>query len=398
MAYQWPYIPNDEMYNEKMDTRNEILRAWAEKGAGKIVPNSWNHVQELVHAGLHNKVFHIKDKLTCQKSGNNIDWVVIGKDIDTPSDNQYSHTMTLQTQDCIENLQFDAPEAFYYTDEGLAAGTYYFTIDSTYDTLNNDLSAYQFTLSQPLPAGGQLTFDWSSGKASAAEVKSFASALNTAPLETLSVTEGTNGINLGELKIAVQSSLKLNSIHRVRYGSNNYKESAIRQWLNSNKTAGQVWTPQTGWDRPPSWASTANGLMYGIDADFLSIIKKTHITVARAQTIEGGSDYDEIDDYFFLLSRPQVYGDTTVAGVDEGIVYSYFKDYSQLQNAGIGTDKNRIKIKNNLATSWMLRSPHPSIGYYILCVTTAGSIAVNKYYENTAERTYGIAPACNIIG
>lgn len=394
MAYQWPYIPNDEMYNEKMDTRNEILRAWAEKGAGKIVPNSWNHVQELVHAGLHNKVFHIKDKLTCQKSGNNIDWVVIGKDIDTPSDSQYSHTMTLQTQDCIESLQFDAPEAFYYTDEGLAAGTYYFTIDSTYDTANNDLSAYQFTLGQSLPAGGQLTFDWpSSVLASAAEVKSFSSGSSTTPIEILSVTEGTNGTNLGELKTVVQPSLKLNSIHRVRYGSNNYKESAIRQWLNSNKMAGQVWTPQTGWDRPPSWVSTANGLMYGVDVDFLSVIKKTHITVARAQTVEGGSIYDEMDDYFFLLSKPQVYGGATATGVNEGNVYPYFKDYSRLLKEHIGNDKNRIKTKNGTATYWWLRSPSVSVDSYVWHVHTAGSM---NYYH--ATNTYGVAAACNIIG
>lgn len=394
MAYQWPYIPNDEMYNEKMDTRNEILRAWVEKGAGKIVPNSWNHVQELVHAGLHNKVFHIKDKLTCQKSGNNIDWVVIGKDIDTPSDNQYNHTMTLQTQDCIESLQFDAPEAFYYTDEGLAAGTYYFTIDSTYDTLNNDLSAYQFTLSQPLPAGGQLIFNWQSGtRASAAKVGSFANSTSTTAMEILSVTEGTSGINLGELKVTVQPILKLNALQRIRYGSNNYKESAIRQWLNSNKAAGQVWAAQTGWDRPPTWVETVNGFMYDMDADFLSAIKKTHITVARAQTIEGGNAYDEMDDYFFLLSKPQVYGWYTIQNIDEGNIYPYFKDYSQLLSANINADKNRIKTKNNSATWWWLRSPGVSDGSNVWSVGTAGSM--NLY---SAANAYGVAAACNIIG
>jgi hypothetical protein len=394
MAYQWPYIPSDEMYNEKMDTRNEILRAWAEKGAGKIVPNSWNHVQELVHAGLHNKVFHIKDKLTCQKSGNNIDWVVIGKDIDIPSDNQYNHTMTLQTQDCIESLQFDAPEAFYYTDEGLAAGTYYFTIDSTYDTLNNDLSAYQFTLSQPLPAGGQLIFNWQSGtRASAAKVGSFANSTSTTAMEILSVTEGTSGINLGELKITVQPILKLNALQRIRYGSNNYKESAIRQWLNSNKAAGQVWTAQTGWDRPPAWAETVNGFMYDMDADFLSAIKKTHITAARAQTVEGGNTYDEMDDYFFLLSKPQIYGGYTIPNIDEGNIYPYFKDYSQLLAAGTDHDTNRRKARNNVATSWLLRSPYVSTGYIVWCVYAAGSMDASY-----AANAKGVAAACNIIG
>ena len=398
MVYQWPYIPNDEMYNEKMDTRNEILRVWAEKGAGKIVPNSWNHVQELVHAGLHNKVFHIKDKLICQKSGSNIDWVVIGKDIDTPSDNQYNHTMTLQTQKCIEELQFDAPEAFYYTDEGLAAGTYYFTIDSTFRPENNNFSAYQFTLTQSIPAGGQLFFDWTIGQnMSTAEIKSFSSALDTVALETVYLIEGTNGTNLGELKLIVQPALKLNSLQRILSGSNNYKESAIRQWLNSDKAAGQVWTPQTGWDRPPTWLSTANGFMYGMDADFLETIQKTHVITARDQTIEGGSTYDETDDYFFLLAKSQVYGTPTdeIVEVNEGSAYPYFKDYSFLSASGSGTDQNRIKLKSGVAEFYWLRSYVSSNTHlsYNCMVTSSGAL-----YKSIPMASTGITPACNIIG
>lgn len=398
MVYQWPYIPNDEMYNEKMDTRNEILRVWAEKGAGKIVPNSWNHVQELVHAGLHNKVFHIKDKLICQKSGSNIDWVVIGKDIDTPSDNQYNHTMTLQTQKCIEELQFDAPEAFYYTDEGLAAGTYYFTIDSTFRPENNNFSAYQFTLTQSLPAGGQLFFDWIIGQnMSTAEIKSFSSALDTVALETVYLIEGTNGTNLGELKLIVQPALKLNSLQRILSGSNNYKESAIRQWLNSDKAAGQVWAPQTGWDRPPTWLSTVNGFMYGMDADFLETIQKTHVITARDQAIEGGSTYDETDDYFFLLAKSQVYGVPTdeIVEVNEGSAYPYFRDYSFLSASGPGADQNRIKLKSGVAEFYWLRSYVSSNTHlsYNCMVTSSGAL-----YKSIPMTSTGIAPACNIIG
>ena len=392
MNYQWPYIPSNEMYNEKMDTRNEILRSWAEKGAGKIIPTSWNHVQELVHAGLHNKVFHIKDQLTCQKNSNNLVWDVIGINHDTPSDPQYTRSMTLQLHDQFSTaMQFDAPEAFYYCETALTAGTYYFTINSTYDTANNDLSAYQFTLTQDVPAGGQLTFPWSSGVASAVKVNSFASRTSTTAIEQVSVTEGTDGQNLGNLTIAGDFSNNLNSIHRVRYGSNNYKESAIRQWLNSSAAAGSVWKPQTKWDRPPAWAATTAGFMNGMDADFLAVIGKTHIIVARNTACEGGG-YDEMDDYFFLLSRREAYTGNEVASVIEGEPYPYYSDYSDLSAPGAGNDGNRVKYRGGSAQWWWLRTSTSGNGSDVRRVGTPGNL-----HSNGAYTGLGVAPACNII-
>ena len=394
MNYQWPYIPSNEMYNEKMDTRNEILRAWAEKGAGKIVPTSWNHTQELVRAGLHNKVFHIKDKLTCQRSGSNLDWVVIGKDHDTPSDNQYSHSMTLRLLNQFPTpMQFDAPEAFYYAENGLAAGDYYFTIDPTYDPAHNDLSAYGFTLAEAVPAGGVLTFNWATNTmASTAKVYAYASSESTTLIMGVSVSESASGTNLGELKVAVQSGLNLNGVNRIRYGSNNYKESAIRQWLNSDKPAGQVWTPQTPWDRPPSWAATADGFMRSMDADFLATVGKTHIITARAPTIEGGAAYDEMDDYFFLLSRSQVYGGVELAGANEGTPYPYYSDYSDLSAPGFGADANRITARNGVAAQYWLSSPYSVISYSPRFVSTTG--VVQNYFAYFGS---GVLPACNVI-
>jgi len=393
MSYQWPYIPNDEMYNEKMDTRNEILRAWAEKGVGKIVPTSWNHVQELVHAGLHNKVFHIKDKLTCQRSGSNLDWDIIGINHDIPSDPQYTHSITLQLHDQFPTaMQFDAPEAFYYCEEGLAAGTYYFTIDSTYDPTNNDLSAYQFTLTQSVPAGGQLTFPWTSGKASAVKVISFASATSTTVIERVGVSEGTDGQNLGNLTAAGDFAHDLNAIHRVRYGSNRYKDSAIRQWLNSSAAAGSVWTPQTKWDRPPAWAANVAGFMYGMDADFLSAIGKTHIITARNTVCDGGG-YDEMDDYFFFLSRSEAYMGNEIASAIEGEPYPYYSDYSDLSAPGTGSDSNRVKYLGGSAQWWWIRTPNPESGNGVRNVSTTGALT-SSY---SAYGFGGVAPACNII-
>ena len=357
-------------------------------------PSKYQAIQALVRSNTASDFFTVHEsQLTSTRAAATLTWDILGINHDTPSDPQYTRSMTLQLHDQFPTaMQFDAQEAFYYCEEGLAAGTYYFTIDSTYDPTNNDLSAYQFTLTQSVPAGGQLTFPWTSGVASAVKVNSFASRTSTTAIERVSVTEGTDGQNLGNLTIAGDFSNNLNSIQRVRYGSNNYKESAIRQWLNSSATAGSVWTPQTKWDRPPTWAATVDGFMYGMDADFLATVGKTHIITARVQTIEGGAAYDEMDDYFFLLSRSQVYGDVEVAGVDEGTPYPYYSDYSDLSAPGRGADTNRISTRNGAAADYWLRTPLPSGGGNPRNVITTG--LVNGF---SASLNGGILPACNII-
>ena len=386
---------SDYHYNHKMDTRNEILRAWATKDNGRIIPKSWNHVQFLVKHGLHKDIFNIKDQFIMQKDNTNLVWDIIGVDHDTPSDPQYTHSMTLQLHDQFPTaMQFDAREAFYYCEEGLPIGTYHFKIDPTYDATYNSFkdTGYQFTLTKPVPAGGQLTFPWSSNvNASTIKVNSFASATSMTPIEQVVVSEGTGGQNLGNLTIAGDFSNNLNAIQRVRYGSNNYKESAIRQWLNSSAAAGSVWKPQTKWDRPPAWAATAAGFMNGMDADFLAVIGKTHIIVARNTTCEGGG-YDEMDDYFFLLSRREVYMGNEVASVIEGEPYPYYSDYSDLSEPSIRADSNRIKYRGETAQSWWIRAPYPLSGGSTRGVTPTGALHIGY-----ASYSYGVAPACNII-
>ena len=385
-------LVSEETYIEQTDKIARFLAAIAAGNSGALKPTSWADVQAIVRAGLAGKVFAVGDQLTCQRGNNTLVWDIIGIDHDTPADPQFTHSLTLQLHDCFSTLlQFDAPEAFYYAENGLAAGTYHFTIDNTYEAAYNDLTSYQFTLTQAVPAGGQLTFPWGSANASTIKVNSYASAISTTAIEQAAVSEGTDGTNLGTLTVAGDFSNNLNSIHRVRYGSNNYKESAILQWLGSSAAAGSVWTPQTKFDRPPSWVSTADGFMYGMDADFLAVIGKTHLVVARNTVCDGGG-YDEMDDYFFLPSRSEIYGGVEVSGVDEGTAYPYYADYSDLSAAGVNNDSNRIKYRNNTAQYWLIRTPNSRYGYHVRIVHTTGK--VDAY---TANNSHGVALACNII-
>lgn len=388
MSNQFGFL-SDDTFAEKMDTMNQFLAAIATGQGGSLKPTSWSDVQALVRKGLASKVFAVGDQLTCQRGSTTLVWDIIGFDIDTPADKQFTHSMTLQLHDCLPGTQYDAPEALFYCETALAAGTYNFTLLAGYDTAYGGGKTYQFTLTKEVPAGGQITFPWNwNTQASTTKVSTYKSRTDTAAIETVGVTEGTGGTNLGT---ADGKTTNMNHSHRIRYGSNNWVESAMRQYLNSDKAAGSVWTPQTKFDRPPSWNASTAGFMNGLDADFLAVIgKTTKVTCRNTVTDNGGSDTTK--DKFFLLSRREVFAGNEVSNVTEGEPYPFYSDYSDYASANAGADKNRIKYRGGSPQWWWLRTPHTGSGHNVRHVGTDGYLHSNYAYSSS-----GVAPACNVI-
>lgn len=48
------------------------------------------------------KVFAVGDQLTCQRGSTTLVWDIIGFDIDTPADKQFTHSMTLQLHEVFD--------------------------------------------------------------------------------------------------------------------------------------------------------------------------------------------------------------------------------------------------------------------------------------------------------
>lgn len=355
-----------------------------------VPANTWAEIQQIVRQGLASKIFHVGDQLVCTKDDTNLVWDIIGIDHDTPADSQYTHSMTLQLHSCwTDAMQFAAQEAFYYCDSRLTAGTYYFKIDSSYEPSNNTYSGYQFTLAQAVPIDGQLCLVWNNGSAGNIKISSFSSATATSAIESnLSVTNGTSGTFLGTITNSVNIDNNLNAITRARFGNNNYKISAIRQWLNSSAAAGSVWQPQGLFDTPPSWAGNTKGWMNGIDADFLAVIGETAITAVMPWFDGGGTDI--LNDKFFLLSRDNVYAKTQ-DDPSEGGAYPFYSEYSSLPEAGTGADSNRIKYKESSVSAWLLRTPHSS-GNNVLAISNTGALS-----SAGARGSSALSIACNII-
>ena len=304
---------------------------------------------------------------------------VIGQDHDLDAHHHKEHTMTLQMDDQLEGTPFDMPEALYYAANGLVADTYCFTIQSGYDEEHGGGKTYHFTLTQNVPAGGQVCFGWGyNAQASASKITTYASANSTTAIEQVSVEEGTLGVFLGTADARTDT---MNHIHCVRYGYNRWSQSAIRQWLNSSAAANAWWTPQNVFDRPPSYASRP-GYLAGFDAEFVAVLGEITHSTALNTLIDGGGS-ETVTDKVFLLSRAEVFGTQEVAGADDGSIYEFFEG---------AVNADRIKLRNGSAAHWWLRTPYASRGSHVRLVGSDGSLN-----GDLACYAYGAAPACVIM-
>lgn len=325
------------------------------------------------------------DVIEIAETTDKIVWDVVAHDYNVDPIGQYKHSMTLLTHDCFVNsLQYDNTEALYFCAAQLAAGTYHFTLLEGYDTTYGGGKTYQFTLTKSVPANGVILFPWAyNTQASATKVSTYNSVTETTAIETVSVTEGRGGTDLGT---ADGKTANMNHTHRIRYGSNNWKESAMRQFLNSAAPAGQVWKSQTKFDRPPSWEKTQAGWMNGLDPEFLAVVGTAKITNRTNSLYEEEGNTQQnyyTEDKFWLASRSEVYGGSE-SGLSDGTQFPYY----------VGTT-NAEKIKYNTsgaARSWWLRSPYPSHAVVVRSVFTDGSLG----YVNANSST-GVAAACVIF-
>ena len=310
--------------------------------------------------------------------------VVDHRTVTDPADGVSKPAMILLMHHVIYNRQADAIEALFYAEEGLAAGTYHFTIQN-YDAAYGGNKTYQFTLTQAVPAGGQIVMDWPYNQQLLGKsVKTYASSTSTTQIEAAVLSEGSDGTDLGTTD---GTSENLNHIQRARYGSNNYKESAIRQWINSADAANEWWAPTNKFDRPAIYANVA-GLLHGMDSEFLAVVKALTVPCKTNNTFEL-PDWTldtayTVADKFWLASRDEIgYGDERVA---EG---SAFAAYSNAQNV----DRIKYDISSqSTARIWWLRSPYPSYASSVRSVRADGSL-----YYNVASGGNGAAAACAIL-
>ena len=374
-------MPNEITNIPREETMKQIARSLniiAVSQAGHtIVPDSWENVRQIIRQGIGNKAFPIGSQLKFKHDHyGDIVCDVVAHDYDKNPLDSSAPSMTLLFNNCVDNVMFDNTEALYYCENALSAGTYHFSLLADYDPTYGGGKTYEFTLTKPVPQGGVIMFPWSSqSPAVNTIVSTYPSRESTTAIESVNVTEGNTGTNLGT---ADGNTPNMNHSHRIRYGSNNWEESALRQWLNSDKDMPELWSPKTIFDRPPTGSAyQRGGFLKGIDAEFLSVLGKTKHTIPITP-----SGSKEVSDLFFPPSRKEIYGEDEVSGVDEGTQYPFFASTN---------DDFKIKYLGSSPRYWWLRTPYSGFLNGVRCVVIAGAL----YYYG-AFGSLGVAAACVI--
>lgn len=364
--------------------------------------NTWEDIKNAVRLGLGAKLFPVGYEFTTEDAttGAVITWVVRDHDKHTAANGKLAHSMTLEAKYVYSNsvgtyltLVFDEYEALYYAAEEIPAGTYNFTWNYATGSMVN--GTYQFTLTKAVPAGGQIVLGTNSSSTAitGCKIATYATVAATAAIESgIVVTEGSEGTSLGTIAATSATSENLNCAQRIMWGSNNYAQSAARQWLNSDAAAGSVWTPTNKFDRAPSWATSKAGFMKGLPADFLAAVQPAAIPCRTNSVFEvnslDGTEFTvnkvyTLNDMFFMLSRPEIYGDWDSSSVKDGEQLEY---YEGLTN----TERIKYDAAGSARTCW-LRSPSPGTASLERGVGTSGAL-----YNSYAVSGRGVAPACII--
>ena len=323
---------------------------------------------------------------------------VMDHDTHTPVNPTLTHTLPLLLHDIAHygTIPFCPSQLLYYTDVELPAGSYKFTLDhGAYGGGIEQDGTYMFLTDVAIPADGGIRHnavgyhkgsgyaktDITAGKVIIYGPKNARAIVkdNIACSEWDGVTECTDlGTFTARSLTYHTADGKHNFTERNAYGSNRWKTSAARQWLNSDaapvpegsEVVSNWYTRQTVFDRVPGGAKLA-GYLYGLDPELKAVICPVKVKTALPdQEKIDGATYEETEDKIWLASMTEIYGSNN-SNVAEGTQFQYWK------NTG---NAAKIKYEGSTARRWLLRGPYPGLAGNVRGVYTSGALVSNYAY------------------
>lgn len=320
---------------------------------------------------------------------------ILDMDYDTPVEDSHKHSLSMAIHDCFTygSIPLCPRQAIFSVATELEAGAYYFHCTDQPWFAGDKGKDIQFTLENAVPVGSQFVLGNSHNTTMiGATLMVYSGPTATTESQTAVMSEGNNGTFLGNLTSAGDPTNHLNSIQRALFGSNRQKNSAMRQYFNSDAAgaaSGAVaswWVAQTEWDRPV--VSTMPGFLYGIEPAFLDAIGRVKKRTAL-NTLSDGGGFEDTEELIFLMSRTEVYGQAnnnvyeTSWGIDNTLKTVPYAFYNG------ATSADHIKRENGTtARYWFLRSAYPTYANLTYLVGTDGTL-----YSNNANNSSGGAPA-----
>lgn len=387
---------------EEMRRQTAISKVAARE---KISTMTIDQIAKIVEEGYGSELFDIGDQLMIEwKDGETV--------YNVPNDVVHFENVDIKTGENVPGMflqwhfytpfgiQFCNAQAFYVAEkEMLPAGTYNIIIGENWSDNCKKGEQYQFTLTKPVPVGGQIggLYAMPDKKPETWNVKTYKDNVTAEAIETAQLTIGSEGMNLGTLSFTGDG--KLNDLQRTAYGWNRWSKSAIRQYLNSTAPKGKWWKPQSKYDRPPEQLATKDGFLAGYPEDFLKVIKNVKVrTLLNAVCDKSEGLYEDTYDKIFLPSLEQEYITPQSTGI-EGDAWEYWKKATERTEPTPWWKKyeeggHPITYGINEKTTAKhvkLRSAYRGNSYDVWFVSPAGYVSTNN-----AATAYNSAPACVI--
>lgn len=356
--------------------------------------------------------YPVKSQISVNYNGANVAFDVLDYDKHDLVDKDTTKTMCVCSHDIISYgaIIFCASQLMYYTEGGLPAGNYKFTLDhATYGGGTQYDGTYMFTLTQAIPADGGFRHTNIGGyKPSISQsdvIGNYITTYGARPQRVeveknvaVKVWDGTTActdfgtFTARSLTYYIEADTanggKRNFTERQAYGSNRWRDSAIRQWLNSDAeavsssdttTISNWWKPATVFDRVPDGAKLA-GFLNGLNPEFVMMLGEIEVkTGLCACDRVDGATYDITHDKVWLQSMTEIFGSNN-NGIAEGTQLAYWVGAS---------DADRIKYEGSTARYWWTCSSNPIFPALIRTIYTSGVLNSSNV---SVDSMYGIVP------
>ena len=199
------------------------------------------------------------------------------------------------------------------------------------------------------------------------------------------------GTTTAKFPVYLSSNEPINYTSRQFYGSNRWKTSFARQFLNSDASPMVFDYTQAGaFGRPPAIMPNA-GFLSQLDPDLKSVLCK--ITKRYASSVADGGGYEDVDDKVTLCTLLDY-----DLGANNGIYEGAVDENGQLERQSAhalwkdSQQADRIKYYNGTARGWYLSSCRPEGAGSMNVFVNSGGMG-----DAQANGAYGLVP-CIFIG
>lgn len=249
-------------------------------------------------------------------------------------DGRTGNCMDLQFIDALPiSFPFDTKQAFYNNVELMSAGQYTFTVSvsavwgtGAFGTVGQ--FPYTFTLSEDVPADSQWL--WDAGYSSGITKIQIYAPYDGALLQTVTVAAGGTGTSLGT--ISELATGDFNTWARGCEGSNFWKDSAMRAWLNSDSTDWD--SRRTRFTRKHPMAGKP-GFLAGLEQSLRDGMASVKVKTEPHQT-DGAAPVETVDLVRLPSSIEHYFNNHLSHSADgfkaEGVVFDYWKAVAEANN------------------------------------------------------------------